>query len=69
MNLRIRLQDGWRRFKTRLGIRSYLCDRCIYNNPRDCRHRVRPFATICEDHTPRHSRQSMDAHRGERGLL
>jgi hypothetical protein len=50
MITRIRIEDAWRRFKLRLGIRSYLCDRCRYNNPRDCRHRVRPYATICEDY-------------------
>jgi hypothetical protein len=49
MNVRIRLREAWRRFKLRLGIRSYLCDRCVYNNPRDCRHRTRPYATLCED--------------------
>lgn len=45
----LRLRENWRRLKQRLGIRSYLCDRCVYNNPRDCRHRARPYATICED--------------------
>jgi hypothetical protein len=50
---RYRIQDAWRRFKMKLGFRSYLCDRCVYNNPRDCRHRVRPYATICEDYRRR----------------
>jgi len=50
MNLRIRLRDGWRQLLRSLGVSTYLCPSCKYNNPRDCRHRTRPRATICEDY-------------------
>ena len=53
MNIKIRLQDLWRSLLRALGIKSYLCKSCIYNNPRDCRHRARPYATICEDYRRR----------------
>ena len=53
MNVRLRLQDGWRRILRGLGVRTFLCDSCKYTDARDCRHRVRPHATICEDYLRR----------------
>jgi len=53
MRLKFRLEALWRRMKEAVGGRSFLCERCVYNNPRDCRHRERPFATICEDYRRR----------------
>jgi len=50
MRLKFRVEAAVRKLKERLGIRSFLCDRCVYNNPRDCRHRERPYATLCEDY-------------------
>ena len=49
MNLRLRLSNLWRKVRIALGASPYLCVDCKYNNPRDCRHRVRPRATLCED--------------------
>ena len=46
----VRLREWWRRAKIRMGIQSHLCPSCKWNNPRDCRHRTRPYATICEDY-------------------
>jgi hypothetical protein len=46
----VRLREWWRRAKIRMGMRPYLCPSCKWNNPRDCRHRTRPYATICEDY-------------------
>ena len=53
MNLRIRVHDLWRALLKRLGFNTYLCGSCRYNNAQDCRHRVRPRATICEDYRRR----------------
>jgi len=50
VNLRVRLQDKWRNLLRALGFHPYLCRTCMYNNPRDCRHRSRPCAMICEDY-------------------
>ncbi|MGV3722955.1 MAG: hypothetical protein ACO1SX_18810 [Actinomycetota bacterium] len=50
MNLKIRLKDRWLQLLRSMGVNTYLCASCKYNNPRDCRHRTRPYATICEDH-------------------
>lgn len=50
MNLRIRIQDQWRKLLRSLGVNTFLCSSCRLNNPRDCRHRTRPHATICEDY-------------------
>jgi hypothetical protein len=49
MNLRVRFQDKWRALLQALGYNVYLCRNCKLNDPRYCRHRVRPRATICED--------------------
>ena len=53
MNIRLRLEEQWRKILRAFGVRAYLCDSCRYNNPRDCRHRARPRATICEDYRKR----------------
>ncbi|MCC2673044.1 MAG: hypothetical protein K0Q72_5516 [Armatimonadetes bacterium] len=53
MNLRIRFQDGWRRVLRRLGVSTYLCATCKYNDARYCQRRSRPHATICEDYNRR----------------
>jgi hypothetical protein len=45
----VRLKELWRQAKVKLGFNPYLCQTCKWNNPRDGRHRTRPFATICED--------------------
>jgi len=50
VNIRLRVRDVWRRVKRRLGMEKPLCRTCRYNNPRDCRHRGRPWAVICEDY-------------------
>jgi hypothetical protein len=49
----VRLRDFWRRAKMKMGFNPYLCPSCKWNNPRDCRHRNRPYATICEDYRKR----------------
>jgi len=49
----VRLRDLWRRAKIKMGFNAYLCPSCKWNNPRDCRHRTRPCATICEDYKKR----------------
>jgi hypothetical protein len=49
----VRLREWWRRTKIRMGWNAYLCPSCKWNNPRDCRHRTRPCATICEDYKKR----------------
>lgn len=53
MNLRLRLRLLWQRLLWSLGMNQFLCTRCVYNNPRDCRHRARPRATVCEDYRRR----------------
>lgn len=53
MVLKFRIEALVRKIKQRLGMRSFLCERCVYNNPRDCRHTNRPFAEICEDYRRR----------------
>jgi hypothetical protein len=50
MNLRIRIQDGWRQLLRSLGVNTFLCGSCKFNDARYCRHRTRPHATICEDY-------------------
>jgi len=50
MNWRLRLRDLWQRIRKRLGFDPSLCKNCVFNNPRDCRHRTRPNATFCEDY-------------------
>lgn len=49
----VRLREWWRRARIRMGLRAYLCPSCKWNNPRDCVHRTRPYATICEDYQKR----------------
>lgn len=49
----VRLREWWRRAKIRMGLKPYLCPSCKWNNPRDCIHRTRPHATICEDYKRR----------------
>lgn len=49
----VRLREWWRRIKVRMGFNPYLCATCKWNNPRDCIHRKRPRATICEDYKRR----------------
>jgi len=53
MNLQIRLRQLWRKVTRAFGADPHLCSSCRYNNPRDCRHRERPYATICEDYRRR----------------
>jgi hypothetical protein len=51
MNLSLRLMNQWRRLLRLAGVRARpLCSTCVYNNPRDCRQRHRPYATQCEDY-------------------
>ena len=52
-NPRLRLRLWWERLRRRAGIEPPLCRSCKWNNPQDCRHRKRPFATICEDYRRR----------------
>lgn len=52
-NPRLRLRLWWERLRRRAGAEPILCRSCKWNNPQDCRHRKRPFATICEDYRRR----------------
>ncbi len=50
MNIQLRLWGALRKLQILFGANPYLCKTCRYNNARDCRFRVRPRATICEDY-------------------
>jgi len=50
---RLRMRNRWERLRKSMGMSNTLCPTCKYNNDRDCRHRNRPHATICEDYNRR----------------